>query len=107
LRLQQNDQAIEWARRAIAINPNFLPGTGQTPPHGILAAALVITGHEAEARDELRRYFALRKLKSIAVVKPALAQVERLALLPSGDPRVRAFFDWLIEDLRTAGMPEE
>jgi hypothetical protein len=59
-----------------------------------------LTGHEAEARDELRRYFALRKFKSIAVVKAALA-------LPSGDPRVRALFDRLIEDLRTAGMPEE
>jgi len=100
LRLQQNDQAIEWARRAIAINPNFLPGTGHTTPHGVLAAALALTGHEAEARDELRRYFALRKFKSIAVVKAALA-------LTSGDPRVRALFDRLIEDLRTAGMPEE
>ena len=64
-----------------------------------------MTGHEAEARDELRRYIALRKFKSIAVVKGELAF--GLVLLPPGDPRVRAFFDRLIEDLRTAGMPEE
>jgi tetratricopeptide (TPR) repeat protein len=43
--LQQYDQAIEWARWAIAINPNF------DPPLFILAAALALTGHDAEARD--------------------------------------------------------
>ena len=48
LALQQDEQAIEWARRSIAINPNF------GPPHGILAAALALTGHEAEARDAAR-----------------------------------------------------
>jgi adenylate cyclase len=101
LRLLQNDQAIEWARRAIAINPNFLPGAGLPPPQSILAAALASTGAEAEARDVLQRYFALRKFKSIAVVMAALAP------LPSGDPRVRACFDQLIEGLRNAGMPEE
>ena len=75
--LQQYDQAIEWARRSIAINPNF------AHPHGILAAALALTGHEAEARDALERYMALRKFKSIAAVKAALPP-------PSADPRVRA-----------------
>jgi adenylate cyclase len=100
-RLQQYDQAIEWARRAIAINPNFLPGPGSTPPHVILAAALALTGYEAEARDEVRRYFALRKFKSIAVVKADLAPS------PSDDPRLRPLFERLIEALRNAGMPEE
>ena len=95
LALQQYDQAIEWARRSIAINPNL------ASPHGILAVALALTGHEAEARDALERYTALCKLKSIAAYKAASAP------LPSADPRVRAFFDRLIEGLRKAGMPEE
>src|SRR5215475_16072429 len=41
--LQHYDQAIEWARRSIAINPNFGSALGT------LAAALALTGHEAEA----------------------------------------------------------
>jgi len=96
--LQQYDQAIESARRSIAINPNF------AHTHGILAAALALIGHEAEARDALERYTALRKLKSIAAVKAALPP-------PSADPRVRASSDRsnarIIEGLRKAGMPEE
>jgi adenylate cyclase len=87
LALQQDDQAI-WTRRAIASNPNY------GPPHGVLAAALALTGHEAEAHDALQRYIAFRK--SIAVVKAALS--------PLGAP---AFFDRFIEGLRKAGMPEE
>jgi len=96
--LQQDDQAIEWARRSIASNPNF------GPPHGILAAALALTGHEAEARDAAERYVVVRKLKSIAAVKAALTP-------PSADPRLRAYPDRFlarfIEGLRKAGMPEE
>ena len=96
--LQQYDQAIEWARRSIAINPNF------SHAHGMLAAALALTGHEAEARDALERYMALSKFKSIAAAKAALPP-------PSADPRVRAsldrFYAPVIEGLRKAGMPEE
>jgi tetratricopeptide (TPR) repeat protein len=95
--LQQYDQAIEWARRTIASNPNF------GSPHGVLAAALALTGHEAEARDALERYTALRKLKSIAAVKAAWLTLPP----PSADPRARAFIDRVIEGLRKAGMPEE
>jgi TolB-like protein/cytochrome c-type biogenesis protein CcmH/NrfG len=97
--LQQYDQAIEWARRSIAINPNFAQS------HGYLAVALALTGHEAEARDALQRRNALSPTKSIAAVKAALTPP------PSADPRVRASSDrWLgrlIEGLRKAGMPEE
>ena len=98
LGLQQYDQAIEWARRAIAINPNF------GHPYGNLAAALALTGHEAEARDALERFTALNKVKSIAAIKAALPP-------PSADPRVRAScsacMDQYFEGLRKAGMPEE
>ncbi len=51
--LKQYDQAIEWARRAIAIDPSY-PGA-----HGDLIAALALTGHEAEAREALQRFLAL------------------------------------------------
>jgi tetratricopeptide (TPR) repeat protein len=53
--LQQYDQTTEWARRAIAINPNF------GSPLFILAAALALTGHEAEARDAEERHAACLK----------------------------------------------
>jgi len=49
LALQQYDQAIEWARRSIAINPNY------AYVYGILASGLALTGHEAEAREAWRR----------------------------------------------------
>jgi TolB-like protein/Tfp pilus assembly protein PilF len=92
--LQQYDQAIEWARGTIAINPNL------SRPLGLLAASLALTGHEAEARDAEQRRAALSKVKNIAVLKT-------FAPPPSADPRVRATFDRAIEGLRKAGMPEE
>jgi tetratricopeptide (TPR) repeat protein len=94
--LQQDDRAIEWARRSIAINPNFWP------PHSVLSLALALTGHEGEARDERQRNAALFPFKSIAAVKAS-----RFAPPPSADPRVRATFDRLVEGLRKAGVPEE
>ena len=94
--LQQDDRAIEWARRSIAINPNFWP------PHCLLAVALALTGHEAEARDERQRNAALFPYKNIAAVKASW-----LAPPPSADPRVRATFDRIVEGLRKAGVPEE
>jgi adenylate cyclase len=91
--LQQYDQAIEWARRSIAINPDFASALG------ILAAALALTGHEAEARDAEQRRAAFSKIKNVAALK---------ALAPplSADPRVRATFNRAIDGLSKAGMPE-
>ena len=65
--LKRYDQAIELARRAIAINPNYNPFA-----HAILVAALALTGHDAEAREALQRYLALPStgpLKTIAAWK--------------------------------------
>jgi adenylate cyclase len=93
--LPQYDQAIEWERRTIAINPNY------TAALGFLAAALALTGHEAEARDAEQRRAALSKIKNIAVLNKVFAPP------PSADPRTRATFDRIIEGLRKAGMPEE
>jgi len=92
--LEQYDHAIEWTRRAIAINPNY------DVPVFVLAAALALTGHEAEARDAQQRGAALSKVKNVAMAKA-------FAPPPSADPRVRASFDRAIEGLRKAGLPEE
>ena len=93
--LQQDDQAIEWARQSIAVNPNF------SASRAVLAAALALTGHEAEARDEEQRRNAVSPFKSIKAAKAVLTPP------PSADLRVRAAFERLIEGLRKAGMPEE
>ena len=92
--LPQYDQAIEWARQAIAINPNF------DRPLIIVAAALALSGHDAEARDAEQRCAMLSNCKNVAVLKA-------FAPPPSADPRARATFDRIIEGLRKAGMPEE
>jgi TolB-like protein/Tfp pilus assembly protein PilF len=92
--LQQYDHAIEWARRAIAVNPNF------EGPFIVLAAALALSGHDAEAREAEQRCAALSKFKNVAVFKAGAPPL-------SADPRARATFDRLIEGLRKAGMPEE
>ena len=65
--LKNYDQAIELARQAIAINPNYIQYT-----HATLVAALALTGHDAEAREALQRYLALPStgpLKTIAAWK--------------------------------------
>jgi adenylate cyclase len=82
-------------RRSVAINPNF------SSTLAILAAALALTGHEAEARDAEQRRAALSKIKNVALLNKAFAPP------PSADPRTRATFDRIIEGLRKAGMPEE
>jgi len=69
-------------------------------PLSTLAAALALTGHDAETRDVKQRRAALSKVKNVAALKA-------LAPPPSADPRVRATFDRAIEGLRRAGMPEE
>jgi TolB-like protein/cytochrome c-type biogenesis protein CcmH/NrfG len=95
--LKQYDQAIDWARRAIAL------GTSNPFPHATLAAALALTGHEAEAREALRGYLAL----------PSSAQIRTIAALKAyqarfnGDPRVLESNEREHEGLRKAGMLEE
>jgi adenylate cyclase len=94
--LKQYDQAIEWARRAIVIDPSF---------SSELIAPLALTGHETEAREALQRYLAL----------PSSVQPRTLAAMKAyndhfinanPDPRLLEAFDRNIEGLRKAGMPE-
>ena len=97
--LKQYDQAIDWARRAIAV------GTSNPWPLANLAAALALTGHEAEAREALQRYLALpssAQLRTIAALKAYNARFSNA----SSDPRVLESHERLYEGLRKAGMPE-
>jgi len=61
LLLQQYDQAIEWARRSIAINPNH------ANPWASLASALASTGHSSEARDAGQRFRELQQHQDGAI----------------------------------------
>jgi adenylate cyclase len=85
LGLKQYEDAIEWARRAITIDPTY------QQPHPVLIAALGWTGRQAEAHEAIQRY---------------------LALFPAGPKTIAAWkavdsWDRLIEGLRKAGLPEE
>ena len=96
--LKNYDQAIELARQAIAINPNYVQYI-----HATLVAALALTGHDAEAREALQRYLALPStgpLKTIAAFKAYYSAQG------GGPPRVEAN-ERSYDGLRKAGMPEE
>ena len=96
--LKNYDQAIEWARQAIAVNPNYVHYI-----HATLVAALALAGHDAEARDALKRYLALPStgpLKTIAALKAYYS--------PQGGGPARVEANERVYDgLRKAGMPEE
>ena len=69
--LKNYDQAIDLARRAIAINPNI------AIMHLDLVAALALTDYDVEAREALQRYLALPStgpLKTIAACKAYQSQ---------------------------------
>jgi adenylate cyclase len=96
--LKRYDQAIEWARQAIAVNPNYVHYI-----HTILVAALALTGRDAEAREALQRYLALPStgpLKTIAAFK-AYNSAQG-----GGPARVEAN-ERVYDGLRKAGVPEE
>jgi adenylate cyclase len=91
--LHQEDQAIEWLRRTVAAAPQW------PLPQALLAAALAETGHEAEAREMLKRYLSLSgtRARSIAQWK---------GQLPSNNPVFLAYAERLAQGLRKAGLPE-
>jgi len=92
---QQDDQAIEWVRRSLAIAPDT------SIQQALLTSALALTGRQAEAREALGRYLSLKgSSKTIAQFRP-----QHRAL--SDNPKWLAYSDRLIEGLRKAGMPEE
>ena len=96
--LKNYDQAIELAHQAIAINPNYAQYI-----HATLVAALALTGHDAEAREALKRYLALPStgpLKTIAAWKAYFSA-------QGGDPARVEANERTYDGLRKAGMPEE
>jgi class 3 adenylate cyclase/TolB-like protein/Tfp pilus assembly protein PilF len=95
--LNNYDQAIEAARQAIAINPNFNPQA-----HGVLVAALALTGHDAEAREALQRYLALPSSAPAKTIAAWKAYYES----QHGDARFVETGERMSDGLRKAGMPE-
>jgi adenylate cyclase len=99
--LKEYDQAIESARRSIAINPK-----SSAWPHLTLIAALVLAGHEAEAHEALQNYLASLPTgpRTIAAWKALAAQC---CTNPHTNPRYLETFDRQFEGLRKVGVPEE
>ena len=95
--LKQYDQAIEWARRAVVIDPSFSSD---------LIAPLALTDHEAEAHETLQRYLALPSSVQPRTIAAMKAYNDHFVNANS-DPRLLEAFDRNIEGLREAGMPEQ
>jgi tetratricopeptide (TPR) repeat protein len=99
--LKQYDQTIEWARRAIAIDPNTNPWI-----HVNLITALALGGHEAEAHEAFQNYLA-----SVPSGPKTIAAFKAFAALSRGigmrSPRFLETYDRYYDALRKAGMPEE
>jgi adenylate cyclase len=90
---QQEDQTIEWLRRAEG---------GVVFTELILASALALTGRQAEARDTLERY-----AKLTGVTTTTIDQLRKQQLSLADNPTWVAYNERLFEGLRKAGMPEE
>jgi adenylate cyclase len=92
--LRQDDRAVACLRQAVANNPRF------PSPVAYLAAALALTGQEAEARETLKAYLALPGTKTRTIARWR-------AMAYSDNPIYLAFRERIHEGLRKAGMPEE
>jgi TolB-like protein len=92
--LREDDLAIACLRQAVANNPEFPAASGY------LAAALALSGKEAEAREQLGRYLSLRD----AHIR-TIAGWRRMAY--SEDPAYLTLRERIYEGLRKAGMAEQ
>ena len=92
--LHQDDQAIALLRQTVSTAPQW------PLPQAFLAAMLAITGHEAEARETLKRYLALSGTRARTIA-------QWRAQLPSDNPAFLAYAARFADGLRKAGMPEE
>jgi adenylate cyclase len=94
LMLRQDDQATEWFRRSLAVNPNY------PLVQAYLAAALALSGHDTEAHEALARYLSLpgTRSKTVTAFKKQAA---------SDDPVYLAQRERVYQGLRNAGLPEE
>jgi adenylate cyclase len=100
--LKRYDQAIEAARRSIAISPNSDPFA-----HVVLVAALALTDHDAKAREALQRYLSLPSTAPFKTI--AAWKAYQMSKVPEqgADPRFLEMSERSYEGLRKAGMPEE
>jgi adenylate cyclase len=101
--LKRYDQAIEVARRSIAIKPDYNPYS-----HVALVAALALTDRNVEARDALQRYLALPSTGPLKTI--ATWTAHQMSVVPQqggGDPRYLETNERMYDGLRKAGMPEE
>jgi adenylate cyclase len=96
--LKNYEQAIELARRAIATKLNY-----NEYSHMVLVAALALTGHDAEAREALRRYLALPPTGALKTIAAWKAHQMSLGV----DPRFVEMNERSYDGLRKAGMPEQ
>ena len=92
--LQQghDEEAIVWLRKAANASPD---SPSILAP---LASALALCGHDAEARDTLARYLALKRSRS-----RTLAQWDAP---PGRSVAFQRFSERFKDGLRQAGMPE-
>jgi class 3 adenylate cyclase/TolB-like protein/Flp pilus assembly protein TadD len=96
--LKDYDKATDWAQRTIVASPN------SAFSYLILAAALIFSGREAEARDAMQQYHALSNSGfTIAAAKAWKLRYTK----PQSDPRAIDLWDRWIEGLRKAGLPEQ
>jgi adenylate cyclase len=96
--LKQYDQAVESARRAIAISANLVLA------HWYLIAALVQSGQDSQAHEALRRYLAL---PGVPATVAALKQETAKYVNERDDPRYIESWNRLMEGMREAGLPEK
>jgi tetratricopeptide (TPR) repeat protein len=95
---KQYDQALESARRAIAISPNFALA------HWYLITALVQSGQDSQAHEALQRYLALPGVPATVM---ALKQETAKYVNKGDDPRYLEKWEQLVEAMRKAGLPDE
>jgi adenylate cyclase len=88
------EEAAEFLKRSIAVNPEYAPS------YITLTASLALAGHDAEASETLRRYLAL----PLDIAK-TLTQLK--ARQPYNTSYLRSFYDRVYQGLRKAGLPEE
>jgi tetratricopeptide (TPR) repeat protein len=100
--LKRYDQAIETARRAIAIDPNYNPMAQAS-----LVAALALTDHNAEAREALQRYLALPSTGPLRTIAAWKAYYNSTLPKQGADPSIFEAGERIYDGLRKAGMPEE
>ena len=96
--LKRYDQAIEAARQAIAVTT-----IGVQYIHATLVAALALSGHDAEAREALRRYLALPSTGALRTV----AAFKAYFSAQGGSPARVELNERVYDGLRKAGMPEQ